>query len=321
MSDTTLELRLTGAPAAFLEPARAPSLTEARAWCKALAESHYENFHVATWFLPPSLRPHFHAIYAYCRVADDLSDEVGDPLLALRLLKEWEQMLDEVYHAPERVRHPVFVALADTIAACEIPQRPFSHLLVSFRRDQSYLSYNSLEELVAYSDSSANPVGHLVLYASGYREERLFVLSDKICTALQLANMWQDVGNDLAERGRIYLPADEMERFGVTRDQLAARKFTPAYRELLRYLVGRTRSMLAEGAAIEDRVDADLAITLRLFRRGGESILDAIEAAEFDTLSQRPYVSKAAKARLLLGALASKLRVPLTGNRKKGSAL
>jgi squalene synthase HpnC len=311
--------RLQGGPPAFTEPVTAPTLQDARAWCKSLAESHYENFHVATWFLPAQLRLHFYSIYAYCRVSDDLSDEVADPLLALRLLNEWEQMLQEVYDSPASVKHPVLVALAETIRACDIPREPFLHLLVSFRSDQSFSRYRTLEDLDMYSDSSANPVGHLVLYASGYRDPELFALSDKICTGLQYANMWQDVGPDLEVRDRIYLPQDEMDRFGVTVQQLQEGEFTPAYRELLRYLVGKTRVLFAEGQPIEDRVDADLASTLRLFRRGGEAILDAIEAIDFNTIHRRPIVTKGAKVRLLAGAFTGKIAAAFRPKKRRAA--
>jgi len=319
MIASTAPVRLLGGPPSFVEPATAPTLEEARAWCKSLAESHYENFHVATWFLPARLRLHFYPIYAYCRVSDDLSDEVGDPLLALRLLNEWEQMLLEVYDSPASVKHPVLIALAETIRSCDIPREPFTHLLVSFKNDQTFSRYQTIGDLAAYSDSSANPVGHLILYSSGYRDAGLFALSDKICTGLQYANMWQDVGPDLIGRGRIYLPEDEMRRFGVTQEQLQASEFTPAYRELLRYLVGKTRILFAEGQPIEDRVDADLASALRLFRRGGEAILDAIEAIDFNTLQHRPIVTKAVKMRLVAGALTGKLTASFRSKKRSAA--
>lgn len=319
MTTVALSTRLAGAPEQYREPTSTPSLEAARAWCKQLAESHYENFHVATWFLPAALRPHFHAIYAYCRIADDFSDEVGDPLLALRLLEEWEEMLYEVYDAPDLVRHPVFVALTETVRVCGIPRDPFSKLLISFRKDQTFTHYRTVDELSEYSASSANPVGHLVLYASGYDDPELRALSDKTCTALQYANFWQDVGQDFHERQRIYLPVEEMERFGVTLEQVKHGKVTPEYRELMRYLVGRTRVLFAEGSRIEEKVNADLASTLRLFREGGLAILSAIEAIDYDTLTQRPVVSKSAKLRLLSGALFGKLTAPFRG--RKGTEI
>ncbi len=152
-------------PESYRIPDVAPTLDEARAWCKRLAESHYENFHVASWFLPKDLRPHFHSIYAYCRVSDDLGDEVGDPAQALALLDLWGRELDACYEG--RARHPVFVALAETIRECFIPKEPFADLLVAFRQDQTVTRYETMDDVLAYCRYSANPVGRLVLYACG----------------------------------------------------------------------------------------------------------------------------------------------------------
>jgi squalene synthase HpnC len=300
------ESPLAGAPAEYALPSTRPSLDEAKAWCRKLATMHYENFHVATWFLPKRVRPHFESVYAYCRVSDDLGDEVGDPGVAVRLLDAWGGLLDECYDAPQLSRHPVFVALHETIATCELPRPLFHDLLAAFKLDQTKTRYASLAELEDYSRDSANPVGRLVLGICGYREEPIALLSDKICTALQLANFWQDVAEDW-ERGRRYLPADLMERFGVTDGDIQARRFSPEYRALMQRLVETTRTMLREGGAVSGHVDRELATTLDLFRKGGESILDAIEAQDFDTLTKRPEVSKGRKARLLAGALWGKL--------------
>ncbi len=294
-------------PAEYRVPAVRPSLVEAQAYCKHLAETHYENFHVATWFLPKRLRPHFQSIYAYCRIADDLGDEISDPALSIQLLNEWEQLLDQCYDAPAMSRHPVFVALAETVRACGIPRKPFADLLVAFRMDQTATRYASLRQLEDYSIYSANPVGHLVLYASGYDDAEMRALADRTCTGLQLANMWQDVYEDY-ERGRIYLSAAAMEQHGVTEQQIAERRFTPEFRELMRELVAGTRRMLTEGHALCGKVDAELATTLDLFSKGGFAILDAIEAQDYNVLASRPVVSKARKATLLLGALGGKLK-------------
>jgi squalene synthase HpnC len=297
---------LDGAPTEYRIPAVRPTLAEAKLWCRNLATTHYENFHVATWFLPKAVRPHFESVYAYCRVSDDLGDEVADPQTALRLLDEWGALLDECYDAPGRSRHPVFVALHETIAEHDLPRHLFHDLLAAFRLDQTKTRYDSLAELDAYSYDSANPVGRLVLLISGYREESLALLSDKICTALQLANFWQDVVEDW-ERGRRYLPANLMTQFGVSDNDITARRFTPQFRALMQHLVSYTQEMLREGGAISQHVDRELATTLDLFRKGGESILDAIAAQGFNTLKSRPEVSKARKLQLLAGALWGKL--------------
>ncbi|MDE3105782.1 MAG: squalene synthase HpnC [Acidobacteriota bacterium] len=303
----TMAQPLAGAPEAYLCPEERPTLAEARAWCRHLTTTHYENFHVATFFLPQAVRPHFESIYAYCRVSDDLGDEVDSPETALRLLHSWGQMLDECYDAPERSRHPVFVALRESIVACDLPRELFADLLVAFRMDQTKTHYETWEELLEYSHYSANPVGRLVLAVCGYRDASLNLLSDKICTALQLANFWQDVVED-AERGRRYLPAEWLDRFQVDEGQIAGRVFTPEFGRMMQDLVARTRAMLVEGGEISRGVDKELAVTLDLFRKGGEAILDGIAAQDFDTLRGRPVVTRHKKLLLLLGAAWQKVK-------------
>ena len=311
MSVQTLEAnRLAGAPAAYLEPARRPSLAEARAYCKALAESHYENFHVASVLLPKVLRPHFHAVYAYCRIADDLGDEVPDRATALRLLQSWETLLHECYDDPQSSRHPVFVALHESIVAKDLPREPFLALVRAFRADQTKTRFANMRELEIYSEDSANPVGRLVLFLAGYRQAALHQLSDMTCTGLQLANFWQDVSSDLHERDRIYLPQDRMRHYGVTEGELRSGVATPGFRALLAELCADARTRLLEGSALIDAVDRELAATLRLFSAGGLAILDAVERQGFDTLHARPVVGKAAKLRLLAGAALGRLGGP-----------
>ena len=305
---------LRGGPVEYQTPEERPSLEEAKAWCKRLAGSHYENFHVATFFLPKAVRPHFESIYAYCRVADDLGDEVGDTRLAKELLTAWGEMLNECYDAPDRSRHPVFVALRETVVTCDLPRQLFLDLVLAFQMDQVKTEYATMGELVEYSRYSANPVGRLVLMVCGYREERLGLLSDKVCTALQLANFWQDVVED-AERGRRYLPGAVMERCGVDEGQILGRVFTPEFRLMMESLVAETREMLREGAVLNGLVDRELAVTLRLFSGGGEATLDGIEAQGYDVLRGRPVVTKAKKAMLLMGALAGKMRLTLRAAR------
>ncbi len=298
---------LPGAPEEHRTPEERPTLAEAKAWCHQLATTHYENFHVATWFLPARVRPHFESVYAYCRVSDDLGDEVATPEIGMRLLRTWGQMLDQCYATPEMSRHPVFVALQETIVACDLPIELFADLLCAFRQDQVKTHYETWEEAVDYSRDSANPVGRLVLLVCGYRDPERAVLSDRICTGLQLANFWQDVVED-AERGRRYIPTEYMERFGVEEGQIEGRVFTPAFGAMMEALVERTRLMLREGGAISATVDRELAVTLDLFRKGGEAILDGIAAQGYDTLRGRPVVTKRKKAMLLAGALLAKLR-------------
>ncbi|MFP5226579.1 MAG: squalene synthase HpnC [Acidobacteriota bacterium] len=290
-------------PPGYRIPDRAPTLDEARAWCRTLAETHYENFHVASWFLPTRLRPHFHAIYAYCRVSDDLGDEVGDPGASLALLDLWGAELDACYRG--EARHPVFVALAETVRACDIPKEPFADLLVAFRQDQTVTRFPTMDDLFAYCRYSANPVGRIVLYACGYRDDERFTLSDKTCTALQLANFWQDVRVDYM-KGRVYLPQEDMDRFGVDEISIAARSFSPQFRELMRYEVDSAAALFRAGLPLIDRVDRELAVDLDLFSRGGLEILRAIERQNYNVLTSRPSISKPRKAGLLLRALARK---------------
>jgi squalene synthase HpnC len=290
-------------PANYRIPDVAPTLEEARAYCKQLAESHYENFHVASWFLPKALRPHFHSIYAYCRVSDDLGDEVPDPAQALALLDLWGRELDACYEG--RARHPVFVALAETIRACAIPRDPFADLLVAFRQDQSVTRFETMQDVLGYCRCSANPVGRLVLYACGEVSDENFRLSDYTCSALQLANFWQDVRVDYG-KDRVYLPQQDMRRFGVSDETIAAGVATPEFRALLRYEVDYTRRMFADGLPLIARVQRDLALDLDLFSRGGMEILHAIERRDYDVLSARPAIARTTKIQLALRALSGK---------------
>jgi len=291
-------------PASYRIPTVAPTLEEARAWCQRLAESHYENFHVASWFLPRDLRPHFYSIYAYCRVSDDLGDEVGDPQQALALLDLWERELDACYEG--RARHPVFVALSETIRECFIPKEPFADLLVAFRQDQVVTRYETIEDLLAYCRYSANPVGRLVLYVCGESSEENFRLSDCTCTALQLANFWQDVSQDYL-KGRIYIPQNDMEVFRVSEEQIAEGVATPEFRGLMRCEVDHARELFEQGLPLIGKVHRDLALDLDLFSRGGLEILRAIERQGYDVLSSRPAISRSRKLALLLHAVSGKL--------------
>jgi squalene synthase HpnC len=291
-------------PASYRIPDKTPPLDVARAWCRHLAETHYENFHVATWFLPEKLRPHFHSIYAYCRVSDDLGDEVGSKESALALLDFWGRELDACYEG--HTRHPVFVALAETIRACSIPKEPFADLLKAFRQDQIVARYASMDDVLGYCRYSANPVGRLVLYACGEVSEEKFKLSDATCSALQLANFWQDVLVDWG-KDRVYLPQEDMRRFGVSDETIAAGVATHEFRELMRYEVDYARSLFAQGLPLINMVSRDLAIDLDLFSRGGLEILWAVERRNYDVLSARPSISKSSKLALGFRALCAKM--------------
>lgn len=286
-------------PREYAIPEFAPSLEDAQAYCRHLAQTHYENFSVATWFLPKRLRQHFFNVYAYCRISDDLGDEVGDPQASLRLLDQWERELDACFAG--NPRHPVFVALANTVLVCDIPRQPFADLLTAFRQDQTITRYSTFADLVDYCRYSANPVGHLVLYLCGYRDVERQSLSDFTCTALQLANFWQDVSDDYA-KGRIYLPLEDMRHFGVTESDIAARRNTAAFCDMMSFQVERARGWFERGLPLIKEVDRELAVDLELFSRGGLEILDAIERKGFNVLGQRPSISKTRKFGLVAHA-------------------
>jgi squalene synthase HpnC len=284
-------------PPEYAIPAQAPSLSDAKAYCERLAKSHYENFSVATWFLPERLRPHFYSVYAYCRISDDLGDEVGDPLKSLRLLDEWEAELDACYDGDPR--HPVYVALRETVRACDVPKQPFADLLKAFRQDQRVGRYETFEDVLGYCRYSADPVGRLVLYICGYRDAERQALSDFTCTALQLANFWQDVPVDY-QKGRVYLPLESMRKFGVAESDIAERRFTPGFREMMQFEVARAREWFERGLPLRKLVDHELALDIELFSRGGQAILNAIERQGYDVLRSRPVISKSQKLWLVL---------------------
>jgi squalene synthase HpnC len=269
-----------------------------------LATSHYENFSVVTWFLPKHLHQHFFNVYSYCRISDDLGDEVGDTQLSLKLLDEWERELDACYDGAPR--HPVFVALRETVRECEIPKHEFSDLLIAFRQDQRITRFPTFDDVLAYCKYSANPVGHLVLYLCGYKDEERQKLADFTCTALQLANFWQDVAVDYG-KGRIYLPLDSMSRFGVSEEDIAQRRATPQFLELMKFEVARAREWFERGLPLTKQVNRELALDVELFSRGGQEILNAIERQGYDVLKSRPAISRSKKLWLVLRAAAGKL--------------
>ena len=274
---------------------------EARAYTRWLATNHYENFHVVSFLLPKRLHQDFYNVYAYCRWSDDLADEIGDTAESLRLLAWWRTELDEMYAG--RARHPVFAALAPTVARHGIPREPFADLLDAFVQDQSVTRYRDWEELFGYCRNSANPVGRLVLYLCGYRDAHRQLLSDATCTALQLANFWQDVTVDLL-KDRVYIPLEIMERHGYTVGELFARKFTPAFAGVMREIVEKARALFLEGLPLSGMVDRRLAIDLDLFSRGGMRVLEKIEQQNYDVLAARPKVSKMERVGLLLSSVA-----------------
>jgi squalene synthase HpnC len=291
-------------PAEYAIPATAPSLAQSREYCARLARTHYENFSVASWFLPRRLRQHFFNVYSYCRISDDLGDEVGEKAAALELLEQWERELDACYDGTPK--HPVFVALIETVRQFEIPKHEFSDLLIAFRQDQTVTRFETFNDVLAYCKYSANPVGHLVLYLCGYRDTERQQLSDYTCTALQLANFWQDVSVDY-EKGRIYLPLEDLRRFGVSEQDIARKQNTPAFCEMIKFEVDRARDWFRRGLPLVGKVDRELAIDIDLFSRGGMEILNAIGRQSYAVLGSRPAISKSRKLALIAHAALSKI--------------
>jgi squalene synthase HpnC len=292
-------------PAEFVKSPEALRRTwtpdEATAYTRWLATSHYENFHVVSFLMPRRLHQDLYNVYAYCRWADDLADEIGDRAESLRLLTWWRAELDAMYQG--RATHPVFVALGPTVQTYSIPREPFADLIAAFIQDQTVTRYRNWDELFAYCRNSANPVGRLVLYLCGYNDPERQRLSDATCTALQLANFWQDVTVDLL-KDRVYIPLDILARHGYSVDDLFARRFTPAFREVMREIVDRTRELFHRGLPLPSKVDRRLALDIDLFSRGGLRVLDKIERQGYNVLAARPAISKAERVGLLLGALA-----------------
>lgn len=279
---------------------RAWAPAESLAYTRWLATHHYENFHVVSFLLPKRLHQDFYNVYAFCRWADDLGDEIEGAAESLRLLAWWRGELQSMHAG--RVRHPVFVALQDTAAKHQLSVEPFDDLITAFVQDQTVTRYRSFEELFHYCRYSANPVGRLVLGLCGYRDAARYALSDATCTALQLANFWQDVTVDL-EKDRVYLPLDLLERHGVSLGDLFARRFNARFAGAMKEAIGVARELFIQGLPLANQVDRRLAIDLDLFSRGGLKILDKIERQGFDVLGARPAISKTERVGLLLSAL------------------
>lgn len=273
---------------------------ESLAYTKWLATSHYENFHVVSVLLPKKLHQDFYNVYSFCRWADDLGDEIGDVAESLRLLGWWREELDRMYSGA--ASHPVFVALGPTVRQYELDRQTFADLILAFEQDQVKTRYANWDEVLEYCVYSANPVGRLVLGLCGYRDAARYALSDKTCTALQLANFWQDVTVDTG-KDRVYLPQDLMARHGVTDADLFERRFTPGFARVMEEACGVARRLFEEGLALPGMVDRRLALDLRLFSEGGLAVLDKIERQGWDVLKERPKIGKLERVGLLLKAL------------------
>ncbi len=311
-------------------PDRCPAVSyqEAARYTQELAQSHYENFSVVSWFLPQDLREDFRNVYAFCRCADDLGDETGSTQRSLELLAWWQRELDLCYQG--KPRHPVYVALQRTIQKYDIPKKPFADLIDAFIQDQRITRYDTFAQVLDYCTRSADPVGRLVLYLCGYRDEQRQRLSDNTCTALQLANFWQDVRRDVLERDRVYIPRDVAQKHGLDIDKMVAgiieseknidavadtlRGITPAYTAAIKDLVDKTWPLFNAGRPLLPLIRKDVRVDIELFSMGGERILKLIQDQKYNTLVTRPKLSKAAKMMLMFKAVAIKLKSGLPGN-------
>jgi squalene synthase HpnC len=294
----------TLAPKDFVQSAEALNgtytLAEAEQYTRWLATHHYENFHVVSFLLPKRLHQDFYNVYSFCRWADDLGDEIGDSSESLRLLAWWREELDAMYAG--RVQHPVFVALQGTARKFDLPQQLFADLISAFEQDQRVTRYANWEELFDYCRCSANPVGRLVLRLCGYSDPERDRMSDATCTALQLANFWQDVTVDL-EKDRVYLPLDVLKRHGYSVDALRAGTFSPAFQNVMRDAIEVARELFLAGLPLVKTVDKRLAFDLELFSRGGMRVLEKIEQQNYNVLARRPAISKFERVQLLVGCL------------------
>ena len=280
------------------------SLSEAEKHCRSYL-SHYENFPLKSVFFPREKYQDLANVYAFCRYSDDLGDEGGidteeGRIDAVRKLDDWAEDLSK---CPDGIpEHPILIALQKTIGKFDLPLAPFLDLISAFRQDQVKLRCQTFEELLNYCQKSANPVGRIYLMLFGIREEKLFSLSDKICTALQLANFWQDVSRDY-KKGRIYIPLEDFARFGYTEKALSDGIFNRNFQELMIFESDRTYRLFKEGSALENFLDRRLKLEIRLFRLGGETVLRKISAIKHDVINHRPVISKLDKAGIFLRAL------------------
>ncbi len=289
-------------------PGVSMGLDESFEYCRRLAETHYENFTVASFFLSKRLRQPFHVVYAYCRWSDDLGDEIGgseeNRKESLRLLEWWERELDRCFDGTEPPTHPIYVALRKVAGEFGLSKKPFADLLVAFRRDQTQRRYETLEDLLDYCRCSADPVGRIVLQlgygaSGGKPSAQELAWSDSICTGLQLANHWQDVARDF-KIGRCYIPGEVASRCGIDRERLSE---TDDFRDMMKFLVDDARTRLRFGQPLVESVPKIIRTEVALFQRGGLAVLDAVERSRFNVLTKRPVVSRWTKLRLLLGVL------------------
>lgn len=292
-----------------------PTLARAYAACEAMAASHYENFPVASKLLPAPMRPHVAAVYAFARVADDMADEGSDPpAVRMARLRAWQERLHDAAartNAPDTASRDdlIFVALGHSMRELDLPVSLFDDLLSAFAQDTTTTRYDSWAEVIDYCRRSANPVGRLVLRIAGYHDASMDASSDALCTALQLANFWQDFGRDW-RAGRLYIPRDVHEAAGASLDDLHAGRVTQAWLDALSQCIVRTRSCFEQGRLVCDRVRGRLKLELRLTWLGGSRILDRVEQRGMGMLNQRPTLGTGDVPSLVWGAVRWR---PVTG--------
>ncbi len=261
------------------------ALAQAYAYCREITEQHYENFPVASVLLPGQIRKHIYPIYAFARHADDLADEAQDRAALLA----WRQQLHRT--ARGTADHPIFLALHDTRQRFDLPLALFDDLLRAFLQDLEKNRYRDFDELLAYCRCSANPVGRIILRLHGYRRPELFEWSDKICTALQLTNFWQDVRIDIG-KDRIYIPIRQLSEFGISEDDIRAARFSTKFGIMMKSLVERTAALFAAGAPLLPAVKKRLRWELNLTMMGGMAILNQIRRQNYNVLAKRPELRK-----------------------------
>ncbi len=270
-------------------------------YCRKIAFDHYENFPVASRFLPADKRDHVAAIYAFARTADDYADEPGyTPAERIESLARWEMLLERCYSG--ETSHPVFIALSETIDRFQIPPDLFHNLLSAFRSDVTTHRYDTFEQVLDYCSNSANPIGRLVLMLFNYRSELMMMHSDNICTALQLTNFWQDVSVD-AEKDRLYLPKEDLDQFSINEAEIFRRTLSTRFRKLISFEVARTERLFREGKPLLQEVGKDLRFELRLTWNGGMNILGKIKSQGYDVFCRRPRLSAVDKVKLFLRTL------------------
>ncbi len=279
---------------------RTADLDEARAFCRAVARRHYENFPVVSLLVPRRLRQDFANVYAFARWSDDLADESGDPSVASSRLSAWRRDLEACFRG--EAEHPVFVALAETVTRTGLSIDPFSRLLDAFERDQRQMTYATRDDLLGYCRDSANPVGRIVLALEGCRDPERVDLSDAICTGLQLVNFWQDIRRDRLA-GRVYVPGEDLARHGLTAADLTATRANAALRALVRGLVDWTDEFFVRGNPLVRSAPPSLRAAIGGFVDGGRAISAAIRRSGYDTLASRPVLGTLTKAKLAATAM------------------